>query len=238
MKMLFAVVAILLVASVQSVEFQIKNNLPGPIWVGILGNNGKPPLANGGFVLNQNEQKSVHSDERWAGRFWARTWCNPNSRHCETGDCGNRLECNGAGGVPPVTLAEITLRGHEGQDFYDISLVDGFNVVAKIQPLGGRGSCRTVGCNRDLNPNCPGPLRLTGSAGYTIACYSACSKFNTDQYCCRGQFGQPQSCNPATWQSNSASYFKSNCPDAYSYAYDDATSTFTCVANAYRVTFG
>lgn len=55
-----------------------------------------------------------------------------NNNHCETGDCGNRLQCNGAGGVPPVTLVEITLNGHGGQDFYDISLVDGFNVIASV----------------------------------------------------------------------------------------------------------
>ncbi|XP_017786770.1 PREDICTED: pathogenesis-related protein 5-like [Nicrophorus vespilloides] len=236
--MLLFASTILLVASVECVQFQIRNNLPGPIWVGILGNNGKPPLANGGFVLNRNQQKSVHSDDRWAGRFWARTWCDPKSKHCQTGDCGNRLECRGAGGAPPVTLAEITLRGHGGQDFYDISLVDGFNVVAKIQPLGGKGNCRTVGCNYDLNKNCPASLRLRGSSGHTIACYSACSKFNTDQYCCRGRYGKPQTCKPSGWKSNSATYFKSHCKDAYSYAYDDATSTFTCISSAYRVTFG
>lgn len=42
------------------------------------------------------------------------------------------MECNGAGGVPPVSLAEITLRGWGGLDYYDISLVDGFNVRVKV----------------------------------------------------------------------------------------------------------
>lgn len=68
----------------------------------------------------------------WAGRFWARTWCDPQTNHCETGDCGDKLECAGAGGRPPVTLAEITLKGWAGQDFYDLSLVDGFNVAATV----------------------------------------------------------------------------------------------------------
>lgn len=40
----------------QAVVFTIRNNLPGPIWVGILGNGGKPALAGGGFVLDQNQQ--------------------------------------------------------------------------------------------------------------------------------------------------------------------------------------
>jgi hypothetical protein len=43
------------------------------------------------------------------------------------------LSCNGAGGVPPVTLAEITLNGAGGLDFYDVSLVDGFNVPAQVR---------------------------------------------------------------------------------------------------------
>ena len=72
----------------------------------------------------------MQAPEDWAGRFWGRTGCDPNSNHCETGDCGNKLECNGAGGAPPATLVEITLKGDQGLDFYDVSLVDGFNIVA------------------------------------------------------------------------------------------------------------
>lgn len=69
---------------------------------------------------------SIHTADNWAGRFWARSWCNVNGdNHCETGDCGNKLQCNGAGGQPPATLAEITLKGWGDLDYYDISLVDG-----------------------------------------------------------------------------------------------------------------
>lgn len=75
---------------------------------------------------------SVHSADNWAGRFWGRTWCNSNTQHCLTGDCGNKLQCNGAGGVPPASLAEITLKGAGGLDFYDISLVDGFNTEISV----------------------------------------------------------------------------------------------------------
>jgi hypothetical protein len=45
------------------------------------------------------------------------------------------LQCNGAGGVPPVTLAEITLNGAGGKDFYDVSLVDGFNVPVQVRKV-------------------------------------------------------------------------------------------------------
>jgi hypothetical protein len=47
------------------------------------------------------------------------------------------LQCNGAGGVPPVTLAEITLNGAGGNDFYDVSLVDGFNVPVQVRRFLG-----------------------------------------------------------------------------------------------------
>ena len=47
------------------------------------------------------------------------------------------MRCNGAGGVPPVTLAEITLNGAGGLDFYDVSLVDGFNVPVQVRKALG-----------------------------------------------------------------------------------------------------
>jgi hypothetical protein len=81
-------------------------------------------------------QRTVNVADNWAGRFWARTGCNFNRNgqgRCVTGDCGNKLQCNGAGGVPPVTLAEVTLRGAGGLDYYDISLVDGFNVPVQVR---------------------------------------------------------------------------------------------------------
>lgn len=47
-------------------------------------------------------------------------------------------------------------------------------------------------------------------------------------YCCSGAFG-PGVCSPDSWDANnSAALFKSACPDAYSYAYDDVRSTYTC----------
>lgn len=78
---------------------------------------------------------SVFAQDDWAGRFWGRSWCDPNTNHCQTGDCGNRLQCQGAGGNPPASLAEITLKGAGGLDFYDISLVDGFNVEIAVSAL-------------------------------------------------------------------------------------------------------
>jgi hypothetical protein len=70
------------------------------------------------------------------------------------------LECGGAGGDPPATLAEITLDGANGDDFYDISLVDGYNLPLAMTPSGGTGECGAPGCSSDLNDNCPQALQV------------------------------------------------------------------------------
>ncbi|KAL0423841.1 UNVERIFIED_CONTAM: PR5-like receptor kinase [Sesamum radiatum] len=63
--------------------------------------------------------------------MWGRTLCSQDSTTgkftCVTGDCGSgALECGGGGAAPPATLAEFTLNGADGLDFYDVSLVDGY----------------------------------------------------------------------------------------------------------------
>ncbi|GJQ81656.1 hypothetical protein Trydic_g8534 [Trypoxylus dichotomus] len=234
---MFAKIVLLtaLIAGCHSVDFIIKNNEIGAIWVGILGNAGKAPLANGGFVLEAFAETVISAPDDWAGRFWARTWCNSGNNFCETGDCGFRLECRGNGGAPPVSLAEIALRGWGGLDYYDISLVDGFNVKVSVEPVNGWGAegqygCKKAACNYYINDDCPPELRLIGSSGWTIGCKSACLAFNTDQYCCRGAHGLPETCKSSQWPNNWPAFFKERCPDAYSYAYDDRSSTFTLLS--------
>lgn len=46
----------LLALSATAVEFRIKNNEGGDIWVGIQGNDGRDPLNNGGFILGAGQQ--------------------------------------------------------------------------------------------------------------------------------------------------------------------------------------
>ncbi|KAJ6896912.1 hypothetical protein NC651_022954 [Populus alba x Populus x berolinensis] len=76
----------------------------------------------------KDSSRSFIAPTGWSGRFWARTGCNfdeSGTGSCSTGDCGSgQVECNGLGASPPATLAEFTL-GSGGQDFYDVSLVDG-----------------------------------------------------------------------------------------------------------------
>jgi hypothetical protein len=72
-----------------------------------------------------------------------------------------------------------------------------------------------------------------GIGGGVVACRSACEAFGQDQYCCSGAYATPTTCRPTAY----SSVFKSTCPRAYSYAYDDGSSTFTCTAADYAIAF-
>ncbi len=225
--------------------FTLVNNTSQIIWAGALG---KTVPGNGGWIMAPGSSNTVTVPDTWSGRFWGRTYCTFNSSGkgtCETGDCGSVLQCNGAGGVPPATLAEFTLGGTTGNDFYDVSFVDGFNIPMTITPVGGAQPmagnpywCGVAGCGTDLNPNCPAALQEKDTSGRIVACKSACEAFNTDQFCCRGAFDRPATCKPSNWPVDYANYFKSNCPYAYSYAYDDPTSTFQDKGASFKITFG
>lgn len=72
-----------------------------------------------------------------------------------------------------------------------------------------------------------------------VACKSACARFGTDQYCCRGKWAARSQCNPAKWPVDYARVFKRAEPYAYSYADDDATSVYVCSGRCdYRIVFG
>jgi hypothetical protein len=227
--------------------FTLVNNTSQTIWAAAAGNAGFAAPANGGWVMSPGSTFTVTVAGNWAGRFWGRTYCSFNvagTGSCETGSCGNVLQCNGATAAAPQTLAEFLLGGWGGNDFYDVSNVDGFNVPMTITPVGGappdpnnKYRCGVAGCGVDLNPSCPAVLQVKDASGRIVGCNSACAAFSTDQYCCLGTY-VGAACNPATWPVNYAAYFKSHCPDSYSYAYDDATSTFTDTNANYRITFG
>lgn len=65
---------------------------------------------------------------------------------------GGRLECEGNGSAPPTSLFEITLGAGNGQDFYDVSMVDGYNLPLLALPRGVYGdACNSTGCITDIN---------------------------------------------------------------------------------------
>lgn len=196
----------------------VRNNCPDTVWAA-----GVP--AGGGKRLDHDQTWTINAPPGTKqARIWARTKCNfdaSGNGKCETGDCNGILECKSFG-VPPNTLAEYALNQFGDKDFFDISLVDGFNVPMEFSPTSN-GCTRGITCKAEINQQCPNELKAPGG------CNNPCTVFKTDEYCCNSG-----SCNPT----NFSKFFKERCPDAYSYPKDDQTSTFTCPAGTdYRVVF-
>ncbi|EYU21101.1 hypothetical protein MIMGU_mgv1a024852mg [Erythranthe guttata] len=219
-----------------SATFTFVNQCNHTVWPGILSGAGTPPLSTTGFALSSGDSVFVSVPASWSGRMWGRTLCSQDPTTgkfaCATGDCGSgAVECSGGGAVPPATLAEFTLNGAGGLDFYDVSLVDGYNLPLLVVPVvlgggGGGNNCSSTGCVVDLNGACPSELKVVDAA-------SACEAFGDPKYCCSGEYATPDTCKPSAY----SEFFKSACPRAYSYAYDDGTSTFTCASADYVLTF-
>ena len=272
-----------------NVPLQVANWCADDIWPGIITQGGNGPSTTG-FHLSAGANQSLTVASNWQGRVWGRTNCTfGNSNNggsgsaCETGDCGGSLQCLIAG-APPATLAEFTLHGSESSTFYDISLVDGYNLPMAIMLMPNGNSQLQALSPSKTNPSCVGsvgdlagqnfnpysggqqflgtsssdplPFQLSSSASdvtdwcpwdlqvnaptgpgngiYSYPdtnvqrpvfdpCLSACAKYNSDNYCCTGNYDGPSDCQ-ANYYSKSA---KNVCPDAYSYAYDDQDSTFS-----------
>lgn len=235
----FAMFFLQLFLRAHSSTFTLVNKCSYTVWPGVLSGAGTPQISPTGYILQPGESTSIPVPASWSGRIWGRTLCTQDSSgkfSCLTGDCASStLDCSGAGAIPPATLAEFTLNGAGGLDFFDVSLVDGYNLPMMISPRGGTngaGNCTSAGCAADLNNGCPLELKVVdGSEG--VACKSACEAFGEPQYCCNGAYATPDTCKPSSY----SQFFKTACPTAYSYAYDDGTSTFTCAAADYDITF-
>lgn len=155
-KLFAAIVSLLTIAWPASVccTFTISNNCPHIIWPGTLAGAGTPQLPWTGFKLDPGHSARIPAPPGWSGRIWARTGCKFDSTGagtCQTGDCGGKMPCNGMGALPPATLFEITLGKGKDQDYYDVSLVDGYNLPIYATPTGQQGSCNATGCASDLN---------------------------------------------------------------------------------------
>lgn len=221
------------------------NHLDETIWVAASPGNPAASLTVTGWTLPAGQQVTITVPNHWNGRFWGRTGCHFDAAgkgDCQTGDCGGLFQCKGYGSIP-ATLAEYNLDAWDNLDFYDVSMVDGSNLPMYVNRFKGRGKdaisadgCSAAGCTQEVA--CPPVLQVhVGRA--VVACISACGRFGTDEYCCRGKWSSPSTCDPKRWPVDYAAVFKKAEPFAYSYAYDDATSLFTCYGDCnYRITFG
>ncbi|KAH6904590.1 thaumatin [Coprinopsis sp. MPI-PUGE-AT-0042] len=233
--------------------FTVYNKCSFTIWPGIFTDmnvgTAKPNYPTG-WIAPSNSAVSFSVPDDWkSGRIWARTGCSDFSKiappeQCLTGGCNGGLLCDQrtGTGVPPATVAEFTLGGTTGVDWYDVSVVDGYNLPMSVKNNVG---CPLADCPRDLNPNCPNALKAVDSRGTTVGCKSACfanldGNQGNSANCCSGNFSTPDKCPPSGVQYYS--YFKNGCPNSYVYAYDESSNTalFTCASNKradYTITF-
>lgn len=130
--------AALLILGGESATLTIKNKCPYTIWPAIATMSGSQLTS--GFDLPSSASNAINVPAPWTGRIWARTLCAGTSFICQTGDCGQGLICNETDKFSPSTLVEFTLNGNGGKDFYDVSLVDGFNLLVVVAP---QAACET-----------------------------------------------------------------------------------------------
>jgi len=218
--------------SAAAATLTVKNNCSYTVYPGVY----PPVFQNGGWSQAPGATVSFAINSGWIGRVWGRTGCNTASpAQCATGQCGGTgLQCAGTTGVPTTALFEANINA-SGTDWYDVSYVD-----AVDSPIGlsvTNGSCISPSvCSSSVISNCPSTLK----SGNT--CLSGCTKYNTDQYCCRGAFGTQASCVVANWGADAKAYVNnihSFCPHEYSYAYDEGSGALqTCATGInYTMTF-
>ncbi|CAD5228514.1 unnamed protein product [Bursaphelenchus okinawaensis] len=243
----------LFTVAVADIQITVVNQCSQTIWPGVWSQADIP--ENGGFELAAGAQQVLTVPTGWtAGRIWARTGCTGSgtSLTCETGACGNGLQCNGTTGATPASLAEITMTSTTGgNDVYDVSYVDGSNIPVVMQPVDGTFTpdssqgqyyCAEAGaCSQDLKTVVVAELQDNVN-GQLVGSLSACLATGDAQYCCTGAYDTPETCPTSNFPPQYYSDLKAVCPTAYMYAYDDTTSTFSCKGSSnpspdYTVTF-
>lgn len=228
----------LLLPGANSAVFTLINKCNYAVWPAALTTSTNATLPTTGLILKSGKTSTVTAPDTWSGRFWGRTDCNIDSVtgkfSCVTGNCGSeKLACNGKGPEPPTTLAQFSLSSEGGLDFYNVSVVDGFNVPILVVPVGGSGeNCSSTGCPVDLNNECPTNLRVYNKSK-VVGCQGACSALKLKQFCCVGKYSSPKTCELSSY----SLAFKRACPDAYSYPYDYGTKTFSCSSESYNIIF-
>ncbi|KAI0301484.1 thaumatin family-domain-containing protein [Russula brevipes] len=246
--------ALFLLPSASARLFTVVNACPFTVWPAIYtdlkAGQSVPPFPTGWESPSLTSAQFAVPDNWKSGRIWGRRACNFTSNSgpsaCLDGGCNGGLQCdpNTNTVAPPVTVAEWTFQGDGNRDFYNVSLVDGFNLPMEIIP--SVQNCSVASCPVDLNPGCPQPLiGPRDPSGLIVGCNSACvAKLDNNTAnsanCCTGSHNTAATCPSSGVQYYS--YFKSNCTNSYAYAFDEGSGTalWTCPSalnSDYRLTF-
>ncbi|UJO14170.1 Thaumatin-like protein 1 [Fulvia fulva] len=144
----------------------VSNLCTETIWPGMVTQAGNGPTADG-FELAAGANQTVTVASNWQGRIWGRTNCSfhddYSNGNCMTGECGPK-KCRQAGN-PPATLAEFTMLGDGEQSFYDLSLVDGYNLdMAIVLDPNGVSKLEELDTST-TNPSCIGSANDFDASG-------------------------------------------------------------------------
>jgi hypothetical protein len=191
--------------------FTVVNQCTQTIWAAVLPATTFP----GGIVeMPPGYSFQVGVANGWSGRIWGKVQCTTANGH---------FAC--ASDPFPSSLAELTLTtSATGLDFYDVSLVDGFNLPIEIVAQGHTPNpahpydCGDPSCAVNLDETCPQVLQDVVN-GTVLACANDA---------CKVLGGNDAASPDCMYPDQYTRFFKSACPTAYSYPSDDPTSTFTC----------
>jgi hypothetical protein len=144
-------------------------------------------------------------------------------------------------GTGDRTLVELTgtLEADVATFYLDISLVDALSNSIEVVPpaenctqtVNSRVSkCQSISCVPAAGWQCPvqnrfdvfldGKSYLPTYLSADQSCLSNCTVYQMDEACCRGEYANATTC------SSSSPGLKQACGEAYSYAFDDASSTY------------
>ncbi|MGH7331998.1 MAG: thaumatin family protein [Candidatus Rokuibacteriota bacterium] len=236
----------------------INNACSFPIWIDQTPNTGYSPLpsnnpsAAGKLETGQTATYPIPAGG-WAGRFWPKTGCDANGNNCVAGSSVSG--CPPTGCEPPAdTKVEFNYPPQASdRPFYDITLVDGYSLSAKITPSQTGGErCTPTECAVSLAA-CPtdeikgiGSLQVVRS-GQVVQCLSPCKRWNYpapyglgrpetvppgNLLCCPTPPVTPGECNDPmkgiVEKSQYVQLVRRACPTAYSYTYDDLGGSHDC----------
>ncbi|EES03148.1 G-type lectin S-receptor-like serine/threonine-protein kinase SD2-5 [Sorghum bicolor] len=153
---------LLLTATNDAATFTITNNCSFTVWPAAT------PVG-GGTQLNPGQTWTLNVPAGTsAGRLWGRTGCSfrGGSGRCQTGNCGGVLSCK-LSPQPPVTLAEFTVNSGTS-DFFDISVIDGFNLPMDF--MGGAGCSKGPRCLGNSTSQCSDAYTNPSDDNKTFTC--------------------------------------------------------------------
>ncbi|CAN1134781.1 Thaumatin-like protein 1a, partial [Linum perenne] len=195
----------------EATQVDFTNNCPFTVWPGTsIDDDGITQLPETGFILLPDQSTIIELAPTWSfARFWGRTECSY--------DATSNFTC---------------LTGDCGTGKIQWSS-QGCLPYSEFHPVEGNRACKTKSCEKSVNRVCPPELAVRNSKGRVVACKSACMAFQKAQYCCEGYYSSLKRCPPSSY----AKLFKAQCPDAYSYPFDNNMNSFCPTGKNYIITF-